>query len=109
MIRLQSGHKKVPEIPNVVSMKGAADNSDLYSEFGFYWHDWNEETDEVKLYARIWNGMMNSRSLILLEKSGFYTMRRKDTDQKENVSQTAAKTILEMINVSHATETMTDR
>ena len=95
MIRLQSGHKKVPEIPNVVSMKGAADNSDLYSEFGFYWHDWNEETDEVKLYARIWKRDDEQSEFDPLGESGFYTMRRKDTDQKENVSQTAAKTILE--------------
>lgn len=75
MIRLQSGHKTTPEIPNVVCMKGAPDQSDHYSEFGFYWHEWDEETDEVKLEARIWKRDEDQAEFVSVGKRGSYIMR----------------------------------
>lgn len=54
MIRLQSGYQKAPEIPNIVCPKGASDSQDEYSEFGFYWHEWDEETGDVHLVSEIW-------------------------------------------------------
>ena len=75
MIRLKSGHRTTPEIPNVVCMKGAPDQSDQYSEFGFYWHAWDEETDEVKLEARIWKRDEDQAEFVSAGKSGSYIMR----------------------------------
>lgn len=54
MIRLRSGYGKAPEIPNIVCPKGAPDSQDEYSEFGFYWHEWDEETGDVHLISEIW-------------------------------------------------------
>lgn len=54
MIRLRSGYERVPEIPNIVCPKGAPDSQDEYSEFGFYWHEWDEETGDVHLISEIW-------------------------------------------------------
>ncbi|HIZ13210.1 MAG TPA: metallophosphoesterase [Candidatus Mediterraneibacter stercorigallinarum] len=75
MIRLKSGHKTTPEIPNVVCMKGAPDQSDHYSEFGFYWHEWDEETDEVKLDARSWKRDEDQAEFVSVGNNGSYIMR----------------------------------
>lgn len=41
-------------IPNIVCAKGVADLSDNYSDFGYYWHEWNEESDKVTVTFRRW-------------------------------------------------------
>lgn len=87
MIRLKSGHKTTPEIPNVVCMKGAPDQSDHYSEFGFYWHEWDEETDEVKLDARSWKRDEDQAEFVSVGKLGSYIMRHAG-EKKGQVSST---------------------
>lgn len=87
MIRLKSGHKTTPEIPNVVCMKGAPDQSDHYSEFGFYWHEWDEETDEVKLEARSWKRDEDQAEFVSVGKNGSYIMRHAG-EKKGQVSST---------------------
>ena len=49
MIRLKPGHRMVKEIPNLVAAKAIADSGDNYSEVGFCWHEWNEETELVSV------------------------------------------------------------
>ena len=79
MIRLKAGIQGVPEIPNIVCMKGAADGSDNYSEFGFYWHNWDEQTDEVVLEARNWK-RDEEQSEFALVKEDSYVMRREKNE-----------------------------
>ena len=75
VIRLKTGYCDVPEIPNVVCMKGAADKSDTYSEFGFYWHNWDERTDSVTLEARGWK-RDEDQSEFTCARNDSYIMRR---------------------------------
>ena len=84
MIRLKSGHMIVPEIPNIICMKSVADKSDAYSEFGFYWHEWDEETDKVDLYARNWKRDEDQSEFVPLGQNGCYSMRRKKEKVKQN-------------------------
>lgn len=90
MIRLKSGHRNTPEIPNAVCMKGAPDPSDDYSEFGFYWHEWDEETDEVKLDARSWKRDEDQAEFISVGKSGSYIMRHTGDKKEQTASAGAA-------------------
>ena len=53
-IRLKSGYSDAPEIPNVVGVKGAADDGDSYSDFGLYWHHWDETAGTVTLELLSW-------------------------------------------------------
>ena len=41
-------------IPNVVCAKSVADMSDNYSDFGYYWHEWDEKTDNVTAIFYRW-------------------------------------------------------
>ncbi|MBR4425924.1 MAG: metallophosphoesterase, partial [Oscillospiraceae bacterium] len=41
-------------IPNLVCAKSIADQNDDYSEFGFYWLDWDVETNQVNRRFRFW-------------------------------------------------------
>lgn len=41
-------------IPNIVCAKGVADLIDDYSDFGFYWHEWDEISDRVTVVFRRW-------------------------------------------------------
>ena len=41
-------------VPNIVCAKSIADANDDYSEFGFYWLDWDTEKREVKRRFRFW-------------------------------------------------------
>lgn len=82
MIRLKSGHRNVPEIPNVVCMKGAADKSDSYSEFGFYWHVWDNKTDKVELIAREWKRDEEQSEFVDFGQKGVYSMRKEDEQTK---------------------------
>lgn len=84
MIRLKSGHHIVPEIPNVVCMKGAADKSDSYSEFGFYWHEWDDETDKVKLLDRNWKRDEDQSEFTSFRSGDNYSMRRKKEGTKQS-------------------------
>lgn len=63
-------------IPNVVSAKGVADLSDNYSDFGYYWHEWDEDSDRVEALFYRWR----SEYLAEVAPEGIpvrYRMRRK--------------------------------
>lgn len=77
MIRLKSGYINSEEIPNVVCINGAANQSDSFSEFGFYWHIWDENTHEVELDARILE-ISDQSKFESYSESGHYKMRCKD-------------------------------
>lgn len=80
MIRLEQGYMNSIEIPNVVCMNGGASQSDFFSEFGFYWHIWDEITNEVTLDARMLERSDQSK-FVSYQKSGHYVMRcKKDTN-----------------------------
>lgn len=87
MIRLKAGLQTSLEIPNIVCMKGAADKSDNYSEFGFYWHDWDEQTDVVSLEARNWKRNEDQSEFTPLGKPSSYSMRREKTEGVQNPSE----------------------
>ena len=53
-IPLQANQLGGVRIPNVVCAKGVSDENDTYSDFGFYWHDWDTETDAVKFQFWRW-------------------------------------------------------
>ena len=53
-ITIESGHKNEKRIPNMVAAKGIADGDDTYSEVGFGWHIWDEDTDDVSVELRKW-------------------------------------------------------
>ena len=91
MIRLKSGLEKTDEIPNIVSMKGAADSHDQYSEFGFYWHTWDEETDEVTLEARRWRRDEEQSEFLPEGKTTCYIMRREGKGNSAAVSERASQ------------------
>lgn len=46
IIRLESGHRVGKVVPNLVAARSIADGNDDYSEVGFCWHAWDEETDK---------------------------------------------------------------
>ena len=73
MIRLESGHKQGKEIPNIVATRSIADDNDSYSEVGFCWHYWNEETGEVTVEFRRWSRNILGRTVPNGE-CGYYSM-----------------------------------
>lgn len=74
-ISLESGLKGNREsIPNVVCAKSVADLTDNYSDFGYYWHHWNEATGWVTLEFRRWNREYLGRTVPEGEGEG-YPMR----------------------------------
>ena len=83
MIRLKSGLRNTPEIPNVICMKGAADKSDYYSDFGFYWHDWDERTGKVRLDARRWKRDEDQVEFVSWGENWSYIMRRTGDKQEQ--------------------------
>ena len=52
-IPIKAGNKR-EFIPNVVCAKSVAHMSDAYSDFGFYWHEWNDKSDEVTVRFYKW-------------------------------------------------------
>ena len=55
LIRLDNGYDTDGEvIPNVVCVKGAADNSDKFSDFGLYLHEWDEASGRVPIRLLRW-------------------------------------------------------
>lgn len=91
MIRLKAGFRDVPEIPNIICMKGAVDKSDSYSEFGFYWHEWEDETDKVELCARNWKRDEEQSEFHSLGENGYYNMRREKMKKLDTAPQTHKK------------------
>lgn len=102
MIRLKAGLSSVPEIPNIVCMKGAADKDDNYSEFGFYWHDWDEETDLVTLMARYWKRDEDQSEFVPYGNDDYYCMRR------ENGSTSAPLTTTDMALTNNTSQILSD-
>ena len=80
MIRLESGHKQGIEIPNLVAARSIADGDDDYSEVGFCWHCWDEDTDEVTVEFRKWT-RENLAETVPDGLKGEYVMRREKPDQ----------------------------
>ncbi len=63
-------------IPNIVCAKGVADFNDKYSDFGFYWHEWDETTDTVTVDFHRWRDVyLNSTAPDGLQRK--YIMKRK--------------------------------
>ena len=44
-----------PGIANIICVKGISDNHDTYSDFGFFWHEWNESSDAVLARLKSWD------------------------------------------------------
>lgn len=103
MIRLRSGLQDTPQIPNVVCMKGAADKSDHYSEFGFYWHDWDEETGRVVLDARNWKRDEDQSEFSSVGSNCSYAMRRAEKEVKKILSTSEEAAIAPLIEATKAT------
>ena len=62
-------------IPNIVCAKGMMDLSDSYSDFGYYIHEWDEETDKVKLLFHRWKKEFKTKTVLEGDDQG-YRMRR---------------------------------
>ena len=77
IIRLRSGYSVVPEIPNIVCVKGASDDSDDYSDFGLYWHEWNNTQGKVNLRLLSWKPNVDQSGLTS-GRTDLYYMPRMD-------------------------------
>lgn len=77
IIRLTSGYSDGVTIPNIVGVKGAADVSDSYSDFGLYWHEWDEEAGVVKLRLLSWKPR-EEQAEFLPGRAHQYAMPRRD-------------------------------
>lgn len=86
MIRIESGHGIGKEIPNIVAMRGIADEDDLFSNIGFCINKWDEKTDNVTIEFRKWTKNNIDKTIPYGEK-GHYEMRRKSVI-KQNVQNT---------------------
>lgn len=95
MIRLQSGYKTVEQIPNLIAAKAIADRNDDYSEIGYCWHEWNEDTDSVTVEFRKWTPEYRAATITDGE-PGEYIMRRMDSSvpDPKNKTTTASETAL---------------
>lgn len=82
MIRLQSGHRRGIEIPNLVAPRSIADEKDDYSDVGFCWHYWDEETDNVTVEFRKWT-RENLAETAPDGLQGEYVMRREKPNQPD--------------------------
>ena len=65
------------QIPNIVCAKGIAEDTDTFSDFGYYWHEWNLETDQVKTHFRSWKPDFGAETKHNESGDGEYVMRRK--------------------------------
>ncbi len=63
-------------IPNVVCVKGAADESDNYSDYGLYLHFWDEKTGVVKPVLLSWNPNDNQTSFTQVIRERSYYIPR---------------------------------
>nr|MCR4935207.1 tetratricopeptide repeat protein [Oscillospiraceae bacterium] len=79
MIPLSYGYStETPPIPNVVGVKGAANESDTYSDFGLYLHRWDEQRGEVRSELLSWKPDRNQTSFTHLSEEGCYYIPRMD-------------------------------
>lgn len=69
---------EIGPIPNVVGVKGAANESDTYSDFGLYLHRWDEKTREVRSELLSWKPDRNQTSFTHLSEEGCYYIPRLD-------------------------------
>lgn len=74
IIRLKRGFGIVPQIPNVVCIKGAADQDDIYSDFGFYWHEWNKTINIVYAKIRKWDREGDQAAFVSFDHQLRYSM-----------------------------------
>lgn len=75
VIAIDSGAKgNRQSIPNIVCAKSVADMTDHYSDFGYYWHEWNEDTGYVTLEFRRWSRERVGHTTLELNNDG-YPMR----------------------------------
>lgn len=84
LIRLKAGYSNTLEIPNIVCMKGAVDKSDDYSEFGFYWHIWDEKTDKVTVVPLCWERDKDQSELSTCGSGDHYVMRYKKSPENHS-------------------------
>ena len=83
-ITIQPEQKHDIEIPNLVAAKSIADGDDDYSEVGFCWHYWDEESDEVSVEFRKWTSF--SRGKTELDGEGRrYDMRHDPPDKPDPI------------------------
>lgn len=81
IIRIRSGQKTTDEwIPNLVAARSIADGKDNYSEVGYCWHQWCEESDIVEIEYRKWtpNYLAATRKD---GETGSYIMRHKKDEE----------------------------
>lgn len=90
MIRLEAGQKTGVEIPNLVAAKGIADENDNYSEIGYCWHVWNEETNQVTVEFRKWS-LNNLSSTVPFGDNGAYIMRRHNESASNSIPEDKGK------------------
>ena len=93
-IRLTSGYSDGATIPNIVGVKGAADDSDKYSDFGLYWHDWDEEKCEVHLRLLSWEPEVE-QAAFLRGRAHDYNMPRKEIPQRDETERKRSISYLE--------------
>lgn len=64
-------HGNRKSIPNLVCAKSVADMSDNYSDFGYYWHQWNENSGSVKVDFFRWDRNMIDHTTLEDDGSGY--------------------------------------
>lgn len=84
-IRLKSG-QKIPDItiPNVVAARSIADENDDYSEVGYCWHQWDDESDVVEIEYRKWTPRYLAETRIDGEKGSYIMRHNKDEEIGDN-------------------------
>ncbi len=70
-------------IPNIVCVKGVSERGDTYSDFGYYWHGWDEDTNRVELQLQSWKPENLYKTFPDGMGGGHYDMRRKTNTGKK--------------------------
>ena len=79
-IRLDYGYTaEVDTIPNMVCVKGAADENDKFSDFGLYLHEWDEQAGYASLRLLRWTPEQGFKR----EDSGGYTVPHRSPDDRQ--------------------------
>ena len=68
IIRLESDYSVYRDIPNVVCVKGTSNDSDRFSDFGLFWHNWDEHSEQVCLRMLLWKPEVDQTDFILCGK-----------------------------------------
>lgn len=82
-IPLEANQLDGVRIPNVVCAKGVSEENDSYSDFGFYWHDWDTGTDVVTYQFWRWRPEYGAEAQPD-GKTNKYPMRRPDVMRVES-------------------------